>query len=210
MLRDLTRLISLLVVHCSDSPDEDSLFRRDGAGVITRTPVQEIDDWHAKRGFHRDEQARARFNPELRAIGYHLVIYRNGAVATGRAFSEVGSHVAGHNAHSLGICMLGRERFSADQWASLADLVRGLGLQFKRRIVTLDADEGAEASGPGVLRLCGHRDLSPDADGDGTVEPREWLKTCPNFDVGAWFKSGMTPDPAHVWTEPPSTAKDPS
>jgi N-acetylmuramoyl-L-alanine amidase len=29
----------------------------------------------------------------------------------------------------------------------------------------------------------GHRDLSLDLDGDGTVEPEEWTKACPCFDV---------------------------
>lgn len=37
----------------------------------------------------------------------------------------------------------------------------------------------------------GHRDLSPDIDGDGVVERHEWLKTCPGFDVAAWLASGM-------------------
>jgi N-acetyl-anhydromuramyl-L-alanine amidase AmpD len=31
--------------------------------------------------------------------------------------------------------------------------------------------------------VCGHRDLSPDADGDGVVEKHEWLKDCPSFSV---------------------------
>lgn len=199
MLRDLNRLIALLVIHCSDSVDGDSLFRRSGAGLVTHTPVQEIDDWHVKRGFVRDGAARQCFNPDLRAIGYHLVIYRNGAIATGRAFSEVGAHVRGFNAHSLGICLVGRERFTPPQWASLASVVGDLGRTLKRRLVASEAPAGEHEGG--ILRVCGHRDLSPDVDGDGTVEPREWLKGCPNFDVRAWFDAGMVPDPAHVWSE---------
>ncbi len=31
--------------------------------------------------------------------------------------------------------------------------------------------------------ICGHRDLSPDKDGDGVVEPHEWIKMCPCFDA---------------------------
>lgn len=42
-----------------------------------------------------------------------------------------------------------------------------------------------------VRRVVGHRDLSPDADGDGKVEPEEWTKVCPCFEVGdclqEWF-----------------------
>ena len=41
-------------------------------------------------------------------------------------------------------------------------------------------------------QIMGHRDLSPDKDGDGVVEPHEWLKACPSFDVSkerdGWLK----------------------
>ena len=32
-------------------------------------------------------------------------------------------------------------------------------------------------------RVCGHRDLSPDLNGDGEIEPEEWIKACPCFEV---------------------------
>jgi N-acetylmuramoyl-L-alanine amidase len=31
--------------------------------------------------------------------------------------------------------------------------------------------------------VVGHRDLSPDLDHDGVVEPHEWVKQCPCFDA---------------------------
>jgi N-acetylmuramoyl-L-alanine amidase len=31
--------------------------------------------------------------------------------------------------------------------------------------------------------VCGHRDLSPDLNGDGEIEPEEWIKACPCFEV---------------------------
>ena len=31
--------------------------------------------------------------------------------------------------------------------------------------------------------ILGHRDLSPDRDGDGEIEPHEWIKVCPCFDA---------------------------
>ncbi len=33
------------------------------------------------------------------------------------------------------------------------------------------------------VRICGHRDLSPDLNGDGVIEPEEWIKECPCFEV---------------------------
>ena len=35
---------------------------------------------------------------------------------------------------------------------------------------------------PGAIIL-GHRDLSPDINGDGRITPNEWLKQCPCFDA---------------------------
>ena len=31
--------------------------------------------------------------------------------------------------------------------------------------------------------ILGHRDLSPDLNGNGLIEPNEYLKQCPCFDV---------------------------
>ena len=31
--------------------------------------------------------------------------------------------------------------------------------------------------------IFGHRDLSPDTDGNGHITPNEWLKQCPCFDA---------------------------
>ena len=41
---------------------------------------------------------------------------------------------------------------------------------------------------PGV-RIIGHRDLSPDLNGNGKVDPYEWTKACPSFEVSDWLKS---------------------
>ena len=185
-LAGLTRHINSLVIHCTASPDDDSLFRRYPDGTLKQTPVQVIDGWHRERGFHRADAARQRFNPELTAVGYHLILLRSGATATGRAFSEVGAHVEGHNAHSLGLCLVGNERFTTGQWRSLANVVGDLGREFKRQVMPRDPE--SEAIGERApLWICGHRDLNSE-------------KTCPNFDVRSWFNAGMTPDPANVWS----------
>ena len=47
-------------------------------------------------------------------------------------------------------------------------------------------------------RICGHRDLSPDINGDGTIEPNEWLKTCPGFTVADWLAGDMAPLAGHI------------
>ena len=169
------RPINLIVIHCSATPSGDTLFRGRVGDADFQTPLTAIDSWHRQRGFRRDPAARAIFNPDLGAIGYHYVIYRAGVVVTGRGEAEIGAHAQGHNARSLGICLVGIDAYTPAQWESLRTLVNGLLARYP------------------LARVVGHRDLSPDIDGDGTVERHEWLKTCPGFDVGAWFASGMRP-----------------
>lgn len=37
------------------------------------------------------------------------------------------------------------------------------------------------------VKIIGHRDLSPDRNGNGILEPNEWMKACPSFDVRKWL-----------------------
>lgn len=128
----------------------------------------DIDAMHRARGFAR--------------IGYHYVIRRDGVVEVGRPGAEIGAHVEGFNSTSVGVCMIGgldedgKEMkpgevapFTDAQWAAARTLVASLRRWFP------------------TARVVGHRDLSPDLNGDGQVQPREWLKTCPGFDASAAF-----------------------
>lgn len=162
------RPIDLIVIHCSATPNG------------RWTTVEDIDRWHAERGFHRNPALIGNNQPSLKAIAYHFAIYTNGAVATGRGLTEVGAHVKGHNANSIGVCMVGTDKFSPAQWASLKANIEGLQQQFA----------GA--------RVVGHRDLSPDLNGDGEIEPVEWLKVCPGFSVADWIAGERASLAGHV------------
>lgn len=193
-----SRNTNLIVIHCSATPSG----RRIDHGRLNAAQV--INSWHAARGFKRTAAARARFNPELPSIGYHYVIDVDGTVFTGRNLNEAGAHAAGFNAHSVGICLVGGQersaRYTPAQWAALASLVRQLtGLL---RIPPFPAKRQPQKDAPGyavVMGCCGHRDLSPDKNGNGLTEPFEWLKTCPGFDVEAWLSNGMQPLPVHIF-----------
>lgn len=39
------------------------------------------------------------------------------------------------------------------------------------------------------VKIIGHRDLSPDLNGNGKIESFEWQKACPSFEVSEWLKS---------------------
>lgn len=142
------RKIELIVVHCADTAN--------GRPVA----VEEIDRWHRERGFQRRAEAIAAFNPQLTSIGYHYVIQPDGSVQTGRHVDEIGAHALGVNNISLGVCMVGRDKFTPRQWTALKELCAEL----------LDDHQGAE--------LIGHRDVK------GVV------KQCPGFDVRAWQVRG--------------------
>ena len=75
------RKINLIVVHCTATPE--------GRDVT----VADIDKMHRAKGW--------------KSIGYHYVIYRDGSVHQGRPVSEVGAHVYGHNANSIGVAYVG-------------------------------------------------------------------------------------------------------
>lgn len=150
------RRIDLIVIHCSATPN--------GRWVSTL----DIDHWHAERGFKRRGEWRARQNAQLRGIGYHFVVYTNGAIATGRHLAEVGAHAAGHNANSVGVCLVGTDRFGHAQWSAAAALVERLMEEFPQ------------------AHVLGHRDLP-------AVH-----KLCPGFDVAAWLAADMTPPAGHV------------
>jgi N-acetylmuramoyl-L-alanine amidase len=114
-------------------------------------------------------------------IGYALVIRRTGSVELGHDLAAVGAHVRGRNSDTVGLCLVGGVdaklmaecNFEPAQFAALAMWIRALRTVWP----------GAE--------VLGHRDLSPDRDGDGVVEPHEWLKQCPCFNVREWLAAGM-------------------
>ena len=116
-------------------------------------------------------------------IGYHYYITRDGQVHDGRPLSEVGAHCKDHNQHSIGICYEGGldaegqpyDTRTKAQRASLRALLEKLHNQFPNAIIM------------------GHRDLSPDLDGNGHVDPDEWMKQCPCFDA-LWDYADLEPD----------------
>lgn len=120
----------------------------------------DIDRWHRQRGF--------------RSIGYHFVIRLDGTIEPGRDVALDGAHCTGWNHRSIGICYIGgldRNGRPADtrteaQREALVRLVEDLRLVF-----------------PSLKQVIGHRDTSPDLNGDGIISPDEYIKSCPCFDV---------------------------
>lgn len=105
--------------------------------------------------------------------GYHYYIRRDGNVVSMRPVERIGAHARGHNAHSIGIAYEGGLN-SAGEPADTRTI-------WQRNSLHLLVDSLLrEYPGSSVV---GHRDLSPDLDGDGEISPAEWVKSCPCFDV---------------------------
>ena len=123
--------IKFLIVHCSDTPNNEDI----GA--------KEIHEMHLRFGWE--------------GIGYHKIIQRDGTIESGRPEFWIGAHTYGLNQKSLGVCLIGSDIFTFNQFSSL-------------RII-LDKWKYSYPS----AEITGHREVIKTS------------KTCPNFDVKKWY-----------------------
>lgn len=190
----MPRLIRLFVIHCSASPNERTLFSGHYGAPGFRDPAMEIDAWHKARGFHRDTYWRGRQNPGLEAIGYHYVIARNGALFTGRHEDEVPAQAEGWNSNAIGLCLVGTDAFTPQQWLQLKATVEGVCKRLEIPLappkLIIQGDTRHIVARAGV---CGHRDIPGVA------------KACPGFSVSDWLAGGMAPLAGHESPAPEPT-----
>ena len=115
--------------------------------------LREIRQWHKEQGWLD--------------VGYHFIIRRDGTVETGRPVDVVGSHVAGWNERSVGVCLVGgvadngkdfEANFTVDQMYALDMVLRDLSDKYPK--ATIKA----------------HHDVAP--------------KACPSFNLSHWLKTG--------------------
>lgn len=94
------REINKIIIHCSATPNDRDVS------------ADQINHWHKQRGWS--------------GIGYHYVIRRRGTVEAGRPVKTIGAHCLGQNRASIGICLIGNDKFSTDQYDSLKFLIKRL------------------------------------------------------------------------------------
>lgn len=123
----------------------------------TKLTAATLRSWHKARGF--------------RDIGYGEVVGQQGRMIKGRGIDQIGAHVAGFNTVSVGIAWEGGHN--------------GYDMDKAQEVKLLERVKLALKMYPNA-KVCGHRDLSPDGDKDGVVEPHEWTKMCPWFDAEVW------------------------
>ena len=132
--------------------------------------VDEIREWHTAepRGWSD--------------IGYHFVIRRSGLWEVGRPIETAGAHVAGHNADTVGICLVGGREDDTVETAGLPEEAKQeLQWEFNytsQQLLTLIDKVGElRAEYPSIEYVQGHRDF------DGVS------KRCPGFDVREFFSA---------------------
>lgn len=114
--------------------------------------------------------------------GYHYVIKTDGNIIQMLDESEVANGVKGYNQNSIHVAWIGGIDFemkdgkptkkivpvdnrTLEQKAALFDLLVKLKLKYK------------------TAQIMGHRDISPDLNHNGVVDPWERIKECPCFDA---------------------------
>lgn len=136
------RAIEYIVIHCSATAEGKEITAAD------------VDKWHKAKGWD--------------GIGYHFFIKLDGTIELGRRIKQIGSHVAGHNKNSIGICYAGgvetdnktpKDTRTKAQMESMKKLVQDLLKQFP------------------TAKVVGHRDFA------GVN------KACPSFEVSEWLKT---------------------
>ena len=164
---ELMKTIDTIIIHCSAT--------REGKDYT----AADIDRWHREQGFA--------------GIGYHYVVRRDGTVEQGRPLPQVGAHCnwadpqgVSWNRHSIGICYVG----GCDRAGKPKD-TRTVGQDRALRVLIARLVKEYP-----ITRIMGHRDASPDRDGDGRVTQGEWLKACPSFDAGAEYGDILEEDGA--------------
>lgn len=110
--------------------------------------------------------------------GYHYVIESDGTVVQLVDEGLIANGAAGFNADSIHICYVGGVDASGKALDNRTP-------EQKSALRALVADICRRRKG---LDIVGHRDLSPDINGNGRIEPFEWIKMCPSFDVTSEFK----------------------
>ena len=155
--------------HCG-SLGSDGMCRvkRTITVIVVHCTATRVDADFTQKDLLRCHRARG-----ITCVGYHFYIRKDGYIWSTRPLEMVGAHALGYNQNSIGIAYEG----GLDEQGHPAD-TRTEKQKFSMRalIRTLKKDFP-------ITRVCGHRDLSPDKNGNGVVEPSEWLKQCPCFDV---------------------------
>ena len=110
--------------------------------------------------------------------GYHYVVDKDGKITQLLDEGKISNGVKGFNSVTVNVAYIGGIDSSGNaidnrtdgQKKALRQLLANLKKKYPDAVVQ------------------GHRDFSPDANGNGRIEPHEWVKMCPCFNAREEYK----------------------
>ena len=159
MMSGKARKVNQVAVHCTATKEGKSYT------------IADIDSWHKARGFTKQKISG-------HYCGYHFVVALDGTIMCGRDLREIGAHVSGYNSNSIGVCYVGgldgNGKAKDTRTPEQKESMRWLIAELKHRL--------------NITKVQGHRDYSPDKNGNGIIESFEWIKDCPCFNAIPEYK----------------------
>lgn len=142
--------------------------------IVVHCSATRVDRDYPPERLEQDHKARG-----FQSAGYNFYIRKSGEIVSMRPLELIPAHATGFNKDSIGICYEGgldaagrpSDTRTPAQRASILHLLLDLVCDFPDS------------------RICGHRDLSPDRNGDGKITSGEWIKLCPCFDAEEEYKN---------------------
>ncbi|SMC53446.1 N-acetylmuramoyl-L-alanine amidase [Pedobacter nyackensis] len=159
------RRIDYIVLHCTAGPQNQTI------DTIKRY-------WKNELGWSKP--------------GYHYLINADGSYEKIHPIESPTNGVAGNNAHSIHISYIGGVEVlqSINKSGKVINVVgKSVDNRTEAQIATQIAIIKKLKPYAPNAKIVGHRDFSPDKNHDGILQPNEWMKACPSFDVKSWIKS---------------------
>lgn len=141
---------------------------------------------HCSAGFGDKDSIERYWKGTLgwRSPGYHLLIDELGVIHELADFDKQVNGVRGYNDCSIHICYIGGVRKESGKY--VAEDTRTTYQKRSIHICIQEAIEWLQENGKDIttdLGVVGHRDFSPDQNGNGEIDSWERIKECPSFDV---------------------------
>lgn len=124
-----------------------------------------------------------RNNLGWKQVGYHILIHADGRIEHLAPLSAVTNGVAGYNSDSVHICYVGGLVSVNNGKYTYGDTRTKAQKEAFFEAIKWVLEELKKVQDVGHITIVGHRDLSPDLNGNGKIEQREWIKVCPTFDA---------------------------
>lgn len=142
--------------------------------IVIHCSATRVDKNYTPEQLDRDHKSRG-FN----SAGYNYYIRKTGEVVPMRRLELIPAHATGFNKNSIGICYEGGLDAGGKADDTRTNAQRDAIIRLLLDLICDFPDS----------EIVGHRDLSPDLNGDGKITPNEWTKMCPCFDAKNEYKN---------------------